>query len=182
MRAHSTLDRCRTGVVAATLFAGSMLYAVSGSASGTAHASSSPAAAASEPTLCASIANLDRLVVRRRDAFPENHTRFTFPALVVVHSAGSVQDAAKALCALPKMPSGALHCPADWGITYHLSFSARGHTFPPVGVDATGCQEVHGLGPACWVARSPMFWKVLGRAMGIAHPDSRVFAGSGPNS
>jgi hypothetical protein len=89
-----------------------------------------------------------------------------------------VRDAATALCALPVMPRKGLHCPADWGITYHLAFFAKGHAFPAVDVDATGCQGVKGLGAVRWVARSPEFWKVLGAAMGLAHPNAGLFAGS----
>jgi hypothetical protein len=37
----------------------------------------------------------------------------------------------------------------------------------PVTVDATGCQQVTGLGPVRWIARSPAFWSVLATAAGI---------------
>ena len=45
-------------------------------------------------------------------------------------------------------------------------------------MDATGCQGVKGLGAVRWVARSPEFWRVLGAAMGLAHPDAGLFAGT----
>lgn len=35
-------------------------------------------------------------------------------------------------------PAGTISCPADFGIVYHLVFSAGEQTFPPVEVDATG--------------------------------------------
>ncbi|MHB8295566.1 MAG: hypothetical protein ACYDH5_13270 [Acidimicrobiales bacterium] len=138
--------------------------------------SSVPAAA-----LCQSVAHLHRLVVRHRDAFPQNHMRFSFPSHVTVTKTASVRDAARGLCSLPKMPSGTLHCPADLGIVYHLTFSAGNRAFPAVSMGATGCQVVHGLGPARWVARSPGFWHTLGAAMGLRAPGYAAFRGSGPN-
>jgi hypothetical protein len=127
--------------------------------------------------LCGSVAGLDRLVVSRADAFAKDQFHFAFPEVVTVTDVAAVRGVARALCALPKMPR-TVFCPADWGITYQLAFSARGRTFPVVYADATGCQKVTGLGGARWTARSPQFWKTLGRAMGLAHPGQAVFAGS----
>jgi len=168
--------RYRSGLALVALIAGAMLLAAGGSADATARPAISPASSARGPSLCDSIAQLDRLVVRRTDAFPKNLRLFTFADSVTVHQAAAVRAVAKALCALPKMPVGAMLCPADFGITYELAFFAPGRAFPTVGVGATGCQAVHGLGPARWV-RSSGFWKVLGRAMGLAHPDDTTFAG-----
>jgi len=81
--------------------------------------------------LCRSVGNLNRLVLRRSDAFPQNHMRFSFAAEVTVTVASKVREAARALCALPRMPSGTFHCPADFGIAYHLVFSAGDRAFPP---------------------------------------------------
>ena len=136
---------------------------------------------AARSTLCRPIPSLDRLTVRRTDAFPENHLRFSFPADVTVTDALRVRAAARALCSLPRMPSGVLFCPADFGIVYHLAFTAGERALAPVGVNATGCQWVHGLGRVRWVARSPRFWATLGGAMGLTSPDSATFRGRGPN-
>jgi hypothetical protein len=138
-------------------------------------------ASAARPTLCGSVASLDRLVVDRSDAFPQNHMRFSFPAEVTVADATQVRAAARALCSLPNMPTGTISCPADLGIVYDLAFSASGRAFPTVEVDATGCQGVRGLGSERWVARSPGFWPTLGGAMGLASPSYATFRGSGPN-
>ena len=128
--------------------------------------------------LAQDISRLDRLVVTRTDAFPQNHVRFTFPATVTVTDSTAVQAVARALCALPKMPSDLLGCPADFGITYHLVFSAGDRSFPSVSVDATGCETVRGLGTVRWLSTSPGFWHTLGVAMGLAKPDNATFRGS----
>ncbi len=72
-----------------------------------------------------------------------------------------------------------LFCPADLGITYHLTFSVAGRSFPTVIVDATGCQEVNGLGSTRWIARTPSFWRSLGKAMVLANPTYATFRGDG---
>ena len=131
--------------------------------------------------LCHSVADLTRLVVRRSDAFPQNHMRFSFPPEVTVTRADEVRAAAGALCALPGMPSGTINCPADFGITYHLVFYIGVRALAPVEVEASGCQVVHGLGAVRWVSGSPEFWPVLGAAMGIPSPTYATFRGSGPN-
>jgi hypothetical protein len=166
-----------TAVLVAAVF---VLAACGSAVSGRDPGLSRPASAA-DSTLCGSVASLDRLVVERSDAFPQNHMRFTFPAEVTVTDATPVRAAARALCALPKMPSGTFHCPADLGIVYHLAFSVGGRAFPTVKLEATGCQRVHGLGAVRWVARSPGFWPTLGRAMGLSSPSYATFRGSGPN-
>jgi hypothetical protein len=159
-----------------------MLAATGASAAASAHFPSSNGAPLGRPALCDSIARLDRLVVRRRETFPQNQLRFSFPAVVRVDEAAAVKEVATALCALPRLPSGALFCPADLGVAYQLTFSARTRPFPTVRVDPSGCQTVVGLGPTRWVARSPGFWKILGRALGLANPGNEVFAGRGPST
>lgn len=133
-------------------------------------------------TLCQSVATLDKLTVSRSDAFPQNHTRFSFPANVAVANATSARNVAKALCALPKMPTGAtINCPADFGIIYHLAFFAGNREFPKVLVNSTGCASVKGIGAIRWVEQSPSLWHTLGVAMGVPNPDYETFRGSGPN-
>lgn len=166
------------GVIVSALVAGSMLVAAGGVSAATARPPAAKISSTAEPALCASIASLDRLVVSRRDAFPKNGFRFSFPSIVTVKGAAAVRAVAGALCTLPKMPRGLLFCPAELGITYQLAFSAKGRIFPPVRVAATGCQEATGLGRTRWAARSQGFWKTLGRAMGLPHPDNQVFRGS----
>ena len=121
-----------------------------------------------QPALCRSVSRLDRLVVHRSDAFPENHIRFSFPAEVTVTDVGNVRSVARALCSLPHAPSGPTSCPADLGIAYHLFFSAGDRTFGPVEVEATGCRVVRGLGPVRWGLSSTDLWPSLARAVGLS--------------
>lgn len=145
-----------------------------------------PASAAPEPTASVSpalsdeVAHLDRLEVTRTDAFPQNHFRFAFPAAVAVTDPLAVQAVARALIDLPKMPSGPMYCPADFGIVYHLVFFSGSQRLLAVSVDATGCETVRGLGATRWVAGSPAFWRVLGTALHLAKPDWTTFRGSQP--
>jgi hypothetical protein len=149
---------------------------------GAAQPASVAGAAHSEPTtvhtpLCGSAGAVTLLIVRRTVAFPQNHFRFSFPSSVSVHRANAVRRVARALCALPPLPREVFGCPADFGILYHLQF-VRGHQrFRVVTLDATGCQTVHGLATARWVARSPRFWQVLGVAMGLRQPAWETFRG-----
>jgi hypothetical protein len=60
---------------------------------------------------------------------------------------------------------------------YRLTFSAGGQKLSAVDVAASGCGQVKGLGQTRWTARSPGFWRTLGVAMGIVHPDQSTFGG-----
>ena len=133
------------------------------------------------PQLCNVISQIERLTVTRADAYPQNGLTFSFPASVTVRSAPAASDVARALCALPHVPQGAVfHCPVDFGIVYHLVFTRKtGGSVQPVTVDATSCQFVHGAGPGTQtVSTTGSFWKTLGRAMGLAHPTNTTFSGS----
>ena len=128
--------------------------------------------------LCSSPGRVDRLVVERVNLIRQNHPRFTFPARITVSDPAQARSAAQAVCALPPMPSGSFSCPADWGIIYWLTFTADGKKLPPVRAEATGCGEVRGLGQIRWTVHSPGFWRTLGTAMGIGHPDNPAFGGT----
>lgn len=178
MKVRAARPWYRIGTVAALCCAGAWAFTATSSAGGTARPPGSDSGSVAAPALCGSVAGLDRLVVSRADASAKNHVHFAFPGVVTVTDVAAVRGVARALCALPKIPRTSFACPADWGVTYQLVFSARGRAFPLVHADATGCQMVTGLGGARWTARSPQFWKTLGRAMGLAHPGQAVFAGS----
>ena len=140
----------------------------------------SPVAAKDAPaaaTVCAHAGGVNRLTIGRVNFFPQNHEYFSFPAKVTVTGARRTQAVAQALCTLPAMPAGTFSCPMDWGITYRLIFTAGDSTLAPVTVDATGCQQVTGLGPVRWIARSPAFWSVLATAAGIP-ADQATFGGT----
>lgn len=122
--------------------------------------------------------HLDRLVVVRSDAFPQNHLGFSFPTKVTVGDPVEVRAVARALLALPAMPTTALSAPIDLGITYRLTFATPSGPLPAISIAATGAQAVRGLGATRWLARSPGFWNTLGSAMGLARPDYATFRGA----
>ena len=88
-----------------------------------------------------------------------------------------------------RLTISAVHAPgyASWhvelshglGINYRLIFTADGK-LAPVTVDATGCQQVYGLGPVRWTVISPGFWSVLATAEGIGPADQATFGGTPP--
>ncbi len=153
-----------------------------GSAASSTQPKPSSRSAPSATALGRALGRLDRLVVLRRDAFPQNHVRFSFPARVTVSDPGAVQAVARALLALPPMPSGAFAVPIDLGITYRLIFATAHGQLPAIEVDATGAETVRGLGRTRWVARSPGFWITLGKALGLASPGNGAFRGRMPNA
>jgi hypothetical protein len=137
--------------------------------------------------LCSKQAAVTRLVVRRVNALPQNHLHFAFPAGVTVSSPARARAVAAMVCGLPPGPRGAMSCPASWGVSYRLSFTAGSESFPVVTAGAGGCGVVTGAGPARWTARVPGFWSVLAHSMGVGgsaalmgiHP---VIHGGGPVS
>jgi hypothetical protein len=116
--------------------------------------------------LCSQIAQVTRLVVKRANLIRRDHEHFTSPPQVTVSDPAKARSVAEAACALPPMPSGAVACPADFGLIYRLTFSADSAELSPVTVEASGCSVVRGLGQARTAARSPGFWRVLRKAEG----------------
>lgn len=159
-----------------------LALALAGTCTGPAQAAPRLPAAGNGPalvvSLCEQTTTVDHLVVKRLDAFPSNGLHFSFPATVAVTDQKLVIEAAKAVCALPAMPDNGLHCPADWGVTYRLTFSVQSVMFPRVVVDATGCESVTGLLRTRWVARTPGFWHELGTVMNLKKPTWATFTGS----
>jgi hypothetical protein len=178
---HTQRHRClRRGVQAVALLAAALTLAACETAASSDQSGTTPGSSPATEALAQALGRLDRLVVLRSDSFPQNHISFSFPAKVTVSDPVAVQAVARALLALPAMPSGVLHGPADLGMAYRLVFATADERFPPINVDATGTQTVRGLGGARWVARSPGFWRTLGTTMGLARPDYATFRGNMP--
>jgi hypothetical protein len=118
--------------------------------------------------LCSHANAVTRLVVSRVSALPQNHLHFAFRAGITVTSPARARAVAEAVCALPPSAAGVMHCPADLGIGYRLSFAEGSRTFPVVTAAAGGCASVAGAGPVRTAARSPGFWTVLAHAMGVS--------------
>lgn len=139
-------------------------------------AATSPARAGGK--LCSDAAAVTRLVVTRVTALPQNHLHFPVPAGVTISDPAAARGVAQAVCGLPVMPHGTvMSCPADWGVSYRLSFAAGRAGFPVVTVRAGGCGVVSGAGPVRR-ATSATFWTNLARALGVPHPSSSALQGT----
>ena len=138
--------------------------------------------AASGSGLCGAAAQVDSLTVQRTNALPGNHPRFSFPATEKVSSAAQARSVAQSLCALQPVSHTVIACPADFGITYKLTFAAGSRQFAPVTLNAAGCELVHGLGTARKITTSNVVWRRLGVAIGIPHPSQAAFAGTSASS
>ena len=186
---------CRT--VPAAAMAAAAVAAVAACGSGSAPAaghtaspsSASPSSsgssgnvAASGSGLCGAAAQVDSVTVSRTNALPGNHPRFSFPATEKVRSSSGARSVAQSLCALPPVSHTVIACPADFGITYKLTFAAGSRQFAPVTLNAAGCELVHGLGPVRKITTSNVVWRRLGVAIGIPHPSQAAFAGTSASS
>jgi hypothetical protein len=80
---------------------------------------------------------------------------------LVVKGAGPARALAKALCGLPTMTGGILHCPKLGATSVRLGFIAGGRLLPAVIVQPSGCLTVTGAGPVRSAARSSDFLKLL---------------------
>ena len=138
--------------------------------------------AASGSGLCGAAAQVDSLTVQRTNALPGNHPRFSFPATEKVSSAAQARSVAQSLCTLPPVSHTMIACPADFGITYKLTFAGGSRQFAPVTLNAAGCELVHGLGTVRKITTSNVVWRRLGVAIGIPHPSQAAFAGTSANS
>jgi hypothetical protein len=116
--------------------------------------------------LCGQAGQVTRLVVKRGGLIMALGRQSAFRVKGTVTDPVKVRSVAEAACALPPMPSGAMSCPADSGLTYRLVFSVGHRELAPVSADATGCGEVKGLGETRWTGRSPGFWRALRKAEG----------------
>jgi hypothetical protein len=140
-------------------------------------ATSTPAGPAQGGALCSDTSAVTRLVVTRVDALPQNHLHFAVPAGVTISDPATARAVAQAVCALPAAPHAVMFCPADFGVSYRLSFAAGRDAFPVVKVTAGGCGRVSGAGPATR-ATSNAFWTGLARALGVSHPNSSALQGT----
>jgi hypothetical protein len=190
-------------VVLATVVLGTVALAAcgsvaaSGSGAGSGHASPSRSASGrasgspgsagggvgfSPPALCQDGARLTSLEIVRNHGTKLPELQPGFPIQITVTDPARVRAVARALCSLPDMPRGLLHCPALLlGTAYTLHFTAGGRPLPLVTINSTGCEAVTGVGPVRR-AISPGFWRVLAEAIGVKPPGPPVFGGQNPGS
>lgn len=185
------IKRCngtRWALLTAVAVAGAVAVAACGSvpAPGSAPASGHDATAGTheaaggtaQPALCRDTSALTSLVVTRNHGYKVPELLPGFPSQVTVTNPALIQAVARALCALPDMPSGVFNCPALLlGTAYTLHFAMGARSLPLVLVNSTGCETVTGVGPVRKVS-SPGFWQVLSRALGVKMPP--VYGGNVP--
>jgi hypothetical protein len=139
--------------------------------SATTHASVPRAAtrpAASRSGICATPAILTRLTVTRTDPFPQNRISYVFPAHVSSTNATDIATVARAACQQPTAPAGYYNCPADFGVTYAVTFLAGSFVVGTITADPAGCTSLTGLGPPR--SAGPTFWDPLAVALGLPAP------------
>jgi len=152
--------------------------ATTSSATQPASPATSPASPAAGGALCRDTAAVTRLVVTRVDSLPQNHLHFAVPAGITITDPATARSVAEAICGLPVRPKGqVMSCPADWGVSYRLSFAAGRKAFPVVTITAGGCGGVSGAGPARQ-ATTNAFWTDLAKALGAPHPNPAALQGT----
>ena len=85
---------------------------------------------------------------------------------IVVKGAGPARALAKALCGLPAMTGGILHCPKLGATSVRLAFLDGRRVLPAVIIQPSGCLTVTGAGPVRTAARSSAFLKLLASIVG----------------
>ena len=96
------------------------------------------------------------------------------PAVSVVQGAAQASALAKAVCALPAMTGGVVHCPKLDTVGYQLAFTAGGRALPAVTVQPSGCQMVTGAGVVRTAASRPAFLKLLVSMAGVVRVPGAV--------
>jgi hypothetical protein len=122
--------------------------------------------------LCASISAVSAVVIVRIPVLPQLDPAkkgLRKPGKITITSPAKARTLARAVCGLPRRPTGVFHCPAYFGGGYELIFIAAGRRLPVVVAETSGCELVSGIGtgPVRWAATTPRFWRVLGRVAGI---------------
>ena len=166
----------RLGVAISTVFAAAQRLSACGSPTSKV-SDLTPKAKSQETYLCQVIPRVDRLIVTRRA--PGNQFVFTFPVVANVTSASAARAVASSACALPDIPSGVFHCPAEFPVSYHLVFAVKGEKGmggDAIDVYSTGCSTVNGLGPDR--TPSPGFYRLLARSMGLKNAGNLTFTGT----
>jgi len=169
----------RSSVLATAVLAGAALIGacVGPSVSGAARVAA-PRASQHTATLCSVVSRVGSLSVQR--TADDEHFGFTFPALVTVTSAARARIVARAVCDLPVM-RGRYSCPAEFAVSYELTFAARGEKGirgESVAFNPTGCETLTGLGANRWIEPQPGFYATLGTALGLHDASRSTFVGA----
>ena len=96
---------------------------------------------------------------------------------VTVTDPALAQTAYQGILSLPSFPAGALACPADLGVVYHLTFSGTDGVVARVALSPTGCQGADvtsgSSSATLWAAQSPEFWAGLSANLHV--PESDIY-------
>ncbi len=131
---------------------------------------------------CQDPGRLTGMSVTRTEPPPVDQITFTFPDHVVSSDRPAIAAVARTLCSLPPFPTGAFGCPADFGTSYLIVFTAGAAVVATVSADPNGCSQVTGLGTPR--AASGAFWASLAVALDLPAPRQYCdpFTGQLPNS
>jgi hypothetical protein len=155
---------------AAAMAAGALIVlAACGSQVPRAHVAAVPGGQASaRVALCRDIPKLTSVAITRMMPLRVTQPGQVLPRGMLIKQPMVVRHLATVLCALPRAPRGPVSCPADFGGTLRLVFTAGDRSFRPVTVHTSGCRTVAGLGPARTVPESAI--RTLGLALGLKFP------------
>lgn len=173
------LGTAAVGVIVTLAACGSQVAVRSASADGPAAASTPAGTVLAGVALCRDIPQLTSVVITHTTAFRAPQKGSALPRGTTIVNPGLVRDLAAELCGLPKMPSGLVICPTEFGSSVRFGFAAGEHPFPPVTVQASGCRVVTGLGPAR-TASSPAFWRALSEDLALSSSQSSRSGGISP--
>ena len=90
---------------------------------------------------------------------------------VTVTDVAKAQDAYQATLALPVFPPGVYNCPADFGVTYQLSFLLANGSNLTVTENPSGC-SVANIPGTCVRSVGPTYWSQLAQDLGI--PEAEI--------
>ena len=110
----------------------------------------------------------DTLVITRTNELPQNKIPAFTPR--TVQDAQAVQQLYQAAYTQPFLPMGIYHCPADFGVVYHLQFLHQGTTMLQATLDASGCRSLS-LGTAPTRQTTDAFWSLFATVAGIPPDD-----------
>lgn len=112
----------------------------------------------------------DTLTIVRRN--PLHQQLPPLPPTVRVHDPTVVRQFYADVLTLPAMPRGPIDCPADFGVTYHLTFIQRGSVVLTANADGSGCEVVRlSNGSVLWAVPQPggaAFRNLLARTLGLS--------------
>jgi hypothetical protein len=92
---------------------------------------------------------------------------------VTVSDPTTVQALFQETNALPVLPAGQYNCPADFGVTYHLTFVTQNGTTQYV-LDPGGCETVTIASDSSVVlSANPQYWQTLAAALGV--PETSIY-------